>query len=67
MITRTVFTKLIRAMEGIHDLDEVFETLLGRNPDNVPDSIIGRLQSGAGHEMLHNLKVELHYLQVAGA
>ena len=45
MITRTVFTNLIRAMEGIHDLDEVFETLLGRNPDNVPDSIIGRLQS----------------------
>lgn len=45
MITRKVFTKLIRAMEGIHDLDEVFDVLFGRNPDNVPDSIIGRLES----------------------
>ena len=40
MITKPVFTKLIRAMEGIHDLDEVFESLLGLNPDNRPDSII---------------------------
>ena len=45
MITKPVFTKLIRAMEGIHDMDEVFESLLGCNPDNRPDSIIGRLQS----------------------
>ena len=45
MITRTVFTKLIRAMEGIHDLDEVFDMLFGCNPDNRPDSIVGRLES----------------------
>ena len=45
MITKPVFTKLIRAMEGIHDMDEVFESLLGLSPDNRPDSIIGRLQS----------------------
>ena len=32
MITKSVFTNLIRAMEGIHDLEEVIEQMFGFNP-----------------------------------
>ena len=39
MIIRKVFAKLIRAVEGIHDLDEIYKMLLGRNPDIVIDVV----------------------------
>jgi hypothetical protein len=39
MIIRKVFAKLIRAVEEIHDLDEIYKMLLVRNPDIVIDVV----------------------------
>ena len=43
MITKSVFTNLIRAMEGIHDLEETLHELLGRGVGAERESTIGRL------------------------
>lgn len=43
MITKSVFTNLIRAMEGIHDLEEAIHDLLGRGLGAERESTIGRL------------------------
>ena len=44
MITKSVFTNLIRAMEGIHDLEEVIEQMFGFNPGpKDKETILSRL------------------------
>lgn len=45
MISRSTFTKLIRAMEGVHDLEEVLEQTFGFLPGPHEDSILSRLYS----------------------
>lgn len=45
MVTKSVFTNLIRAMEGIHDLEEIILDLLGCRPGAEGDSALGRLCS----------------------
>jgi len=55
MITRTVFTKLIRAMEGIHDLEEQINLFFGFNPGPKDrETILSRLFAveDAGYEIL---------------
>ena len=43
MINRYVFTELIRAMEGIHDLEEQIEQFFGFNPGPYQDTTLSRL------------------------
>lgn len=45
MITKSIFTKLIRAMEGLHDLEETISEMLGRPVGAEGDCTIGRLYS----------------------
>lgn len=45
MITKSIFAKLIRAMEGVHDLEETICEMLGRQVGAEGDCTIGRLYS----------------------
>ena len=43
MITKSIFAKLIRAMEGVHNLEETICEMLGRPVGAEGDCTIGRL------------------------
>ena len=68
MITKSIFTKLIRAMEGLHDLEETIHDLLGRPVGAEGDCTIGRLYSLESAVMdILGLENASELLEIAGS